>query len=195
MFFSILLKENLSLGEYLLVKENIVKLKGKKMSFRKPLVNRALYSRRFLESDSLADDYRNFSCVQIGVDNVGCLRGDKNLLIWNYASVSKNRKGVWQFNVPVEFLIHFDYRNIEIAGRKIVFAGSLFGPNGHCFAFFDWNDLVDKVLIPKEGSINFVVARRGKARKFIVKTRKQRIVCLNQSDWLKIRRKRKFVLK
>jgi len=35
MFFSILLKENLSLGEYLLVKENIVKLKGKKNVFSK----------------------------------------------------------------------------------------------------------------------------------------------------------------
>ena len=61
------------------------------MFLRKPVVNRASYSRKLMKSNSLLGDYLNFGCAKISIKNAGCFKGDKNLLVFFFTLLSPSK--------------------------------------------------------------------------------------------------------
>ena len=157
-------------------------------------INRAAFSRKVLR-EVLGETP---ALVQVGAKNATVPAKCSEIIIWGYASGGKVRKGIYQFSIPIETLIEFDHKNRRFIehGQKILFAASVFSQMGHAIALFDWTELVDKVLLPKNGFgsvINFSVSKKRRAKKFSIKTRDCKVFCLMQTDWLKVRRRRRLI--
>lgn len=157
-------------------------------------INRAAFSRKKLQEEVCDKS----ALVQIGGKNANVSAECNEIVLWGYASGGKIRKGIYQFSIPVDMLVEFDHKNKRFmeGGKKILFAASLFSQMGHAIALFDWSEMVDRILLPKKGLgsvINFCVRKKRRSRFFCIKTRDFKLPCLWQTDWVKVRRRRRVI--
>ena len=134
--------------------------------------------------------------VKIGQKNMAMANLDdsRSTILWNFASVSKNRHGVYSFGLSFDFLADFDLQNNGFNGKKIYFAASLFNGGKHAIALFDWQELFKYLYEKASHKMNFNVVRKGGKPFYIQSKRpKLKLASLSQSNWVRVQSRNKSV--
>lgn len=158
-------------------------------------INRAEFSRKILRK--FFEDKSTF--VQFGKIYEVPMNECPEIVLWGYASAGKIKNGIYQFSIPVEFLIELDPKNkrFNMSKQKMVFAASLFSRMGHAIAVFDWSLIVDQILLPKNGSgsvISFGVRKKRRSKYFTIKTREHKLFCLRQTEWSRVKKEKNLLV-